>query len=186
MNEKKLLFPNIETERLFLRELRDEDIDFIFKHFSDENVCMYLYDAEPLKEVNEAREIVEWYKNSERKNHSRWGIEHKENKKIIGTCGYHCWDRINNIAEIGYDLGKEFWGQGYMTEALTSIIQNGFNNMALNRIQAFVYTDNKRSNMLLEKLGFVNEGVIREKHLFRGKYYDHYCYSLLKNDWLTK
>ncbi|GEN88193.1 GNAT family N-acetyltransferase [Oceanobacillus sojae] len=108
----------------------------------------------------------------------------KDNKhQRIGTCGYDCWDRTNNIAEIGYDLGYEYWGQGYMKETLISAIESGFNNMALNRITAYVALGNINSTRLLERLGFKNEGIYRDKHLFRGKYYDHYSFSLLKSDW---
>lgn len=74
-------------------------------------------------------------------------------------------------------------GQGYMEEGLVVAIESGFNNMALNRINAFVALENINSIKLLEKLGFKNEGIYRDKHLFRGKYYDHYSFSLLKRDW---
>lgn len=173
----------LETNRLILRELQVEDIDFIFNHFSNENVCQYLFDEEPLTKRDEALEIINWYKDFELKNRSRWGIELKDNGKLIGTCGFHCLDRRNNIVEIGYDLSKNYWRQGYMTEALKIAIDVAFNNMHVNRIQAFVYIENVSSYKLLEKKKFIREGIIREKHFFRGKYYDHYCYSLLKRDW---
>ena len=70
-----------------------------------------------------------------------------------------------------------------MNEALICAIESGFNNMALNRINASVALENINSIKLLEKLGFKNEGIYRDKHLFRGKYYDHYSFSLLKRDW---
>lgn len=182
MNELKWV-KRLETNRLILRELTEDDIDFVYNHFSDEHVCKYLFDEESLGEREEALDIINWYKDFELKDHSRWAIELKENNRLIGTCGYHCLDRRNNIVEIGYDLNKDYWKQGYMTEALKAIIDVGFNNMKLNRIQAYVYIDNEGSYKLLEKNKFIREGVIREKHLFRGKYYDHYCYSLLAKDW---
>lgn len=110
----------------------------------------------------------------------------KSDKESMGTCGYDSWDRENNIAEIGYDLWKEFWGQGYMREALIAAIYSGFNNMDLNRINAFVALDNLRSARLLESLGFKREGIYREKHFYRGEYFDHYTYSLLRREWNTK
>lgn len=116
---------------------------------------------------------------SRRKRHNRWIIEKRDSDVPIGTCGYDLWDRTNNIAEIGYDLWYEFWGCGYMKEALIAAIESGFSNMNLNRINAYVALDINT----LESLGFKNEGIYRDKHLFRGKYYDHYSYSLLKNDW---
>lgn len=172
----------IETSRLILRELKEEDANFIFSHFSDEDVCRYLYDEEPLERLEEALDIISWYKDFETKDHCRWAIEHKQSGNLIGTCGFHNLDRKNNIVELGYDLNKDYWGQGYMLEALEVVVDQAFSNMAINRIQAFVYTGNPGSYRLLEKLHFHQEGVIREKHLFRGKYYDHYCYSLLTND----
>ncbi|MFS1516154.1 GNAT family N-acetyltransferase [Bacillus sp. SCS-151] len=90
----------------------------------------------------------------------------------------------NHIAEIGYDLWLDYWGQGYMKEALTTTIDSAFNNMNLIRINAFVAIENDQSKYLLKSLGFQNEGIHREKHLYRGKYYDHYSYSLLKREWV--
>lgn len=70
-----------------------------------------------------------------------------------------------------------------MKEALISAIESGFNNMKLNRINAYVALGNVNLIKLLERLEFKKEGIYREKHLFRGKYYDHYSFSLLKSDW---
>ncbi len=70
-----------------------------------------------------------------------------------------------------------------MKEALTAAIESGFSNMKLNRINAYVALENKKSSNTLESLGFVNEGIYRDKHLYKGKYYDHYSFSLLKKDW---
>ncbi len=183
---KTTAFPDLKTKRLTLRELTLQDTDFIFKQFSDEDVSKYLYDAEPLMKREEAEEIITWYQNPEGKRQNRWGITNNEDGVIMGTCGYHNWDKTNNIAEIGYDLAVDFWGQGIMYEALVAVLDNGFGNMGLNRIQAFVAVDNKRSTGILEKLGFKCEGIIRDKHLFRGNYYDHYCFSLLKKEWNNK
>ena len=70
-----------------------------------------------------------------------------------------------------------------MAEALKRALKMGFEDMSLNRIQAFVYVDNIRSVNVLTRLGFSKEGIIRDKHFFRGKYYDHFCFSLLKSEW---
>ncbi|WP_010096952.1 GNAT family N-acetyltransferase [Ornithinibacillus scapharcae] len=181
---KQKKFPNIETDRLLLRNVNDEDVDFIYKHFSDERVCEFLYDEELFTNRNDAINFVKWNKNPEEKGYNRWVIIKKGAKQEpIGTCGYDNWDRMNNIAEIGYDLWHEYWGQGYMKEALIRAIESGFKHMNLNRINAYVALENDNSIKLLEKLGFVNEGVYRDKHLFRGSYYDHYSFSLLKRDW---
>ncbi|MGD6875037.1 GNAT family N-acetyltransferase [Bacillus infantis] len=177
------IFLDHETERLFLRKPIAGDTEFIYQLFSDERICEFLYDEEPFTCLAEAEEFVESYSNPEERLYNRWMLVKKEDGRPIGTCGFHCWDRTNHIAEIGYDLWHEYWGQGYMNEALKGAIGHGFSRMGLNRINAYVAIENKASSRLLEKLGFVNEGTYRDKHLFRGKYYDHYSYSLLKKDW---
>lgn len=183
MNSKRN-FPELETERLLLRELNVEDAPFIFKLFSNEKVCKYLYDEEIYTRLEEAKEFIEWNSNPELKMHNRWGVVRKQDNALMGTCGFDSWDTYNHMAEIGFDLWHEYWRFGYMRETLTSAINSGFNNMNLNRINAFVALENDNSARLLEHLGFKNEGIFREKHFFREHYYDHYSYSLLKKDWI--
>ena len=115
-------FPNLETDRLILRNVGNEDIDFIYRHFSNVKVCEFLYDEELYTTRNEAIEFVKWYSNPEEKGFNRWILVEKNSQQQIGTCGFHCWDKTNNIAEIGYDLWHEYWGQGYMNEALICAI----------------------------------------------------------------
>jgi [ribosomal protein S5]-alanine N-acetyltransferase len=176
-------FPELEAERLLLRELNTDDASFIFKLFSNKKVCEYLYDEEIYTTLEDAQEFIEWNANPEQKGRNRWGIVRKEDNALLGTCGFDSWDPYNHIAEIGYDLWHEHWGHGYMKEALIAAIESGFTNMNLNRINAFVALENEKSAKLLERLGFKNEGIFREKHFFKGRYYDHYSYGLLKREW---
>ena len=176
-------FPNLETNRLHLRNISEIDVEFIYKHFADEDTSKYLLDEEPPETLEDAKGIIEWYNEPEKKNQNRWILVEKEKNIPIGTCGFHCWDVDHNKAEIGYDLQKEFWGKGYMREAIEAALKNAFQNMGLNRVQAEVYVENHNSTSILEKFGFVLEGRMREDTFFRNEYYDHYRYSLLKNDW---
>ena len=159
------------------------DADFLLRQFSDEDVCRYLYDAEPFTSIDEAEELVRFFIDPEGKNRNRWIIVEKASGEPIGTCGYSRWDRDNNLADLGYDLGRAHWGRGYMTEALTAALTSGFANMALHRVEAVIAVENIGSYSLVEKLGFHREGIMRDRHLFRGTYYDHYLYSLLAQDW---
>jgi ribosomal-protein-alanine N-acetyltransferase len=179
-------FSSIETDRLTLRPLAIEDTDFIFRHFSDPAVTEHLMDEPPVTEYEQAEEIIRSYLEPKRKTHNRWGITvRKADNQLIGTCGYHKWDKRHHRAEIGYDLSPGFWGQGYMTEALRAIISNGFGHMDLNRIEALVYVENERSIRLLESLGFKREAILRDYFCLNGKFYDHYLYSLLRREWKT-
>ncbi|MEZ4640256.1 MAG: GNAT family protein [Caldilineaceae bacterium] len=174
---------NIETDRLLLKGLDVSDVPFLFEHFSDAYVCRYLYDAEPFTSISEAEDLVKSFANPEKRGINRWIIVDKASNQRIGTCGFHFRDRVNNSTEVGYDLSEAFCRRGIMTEALTAILDVAFHEQGINRIQAFIYPDNVASWRTAEKLGFVREGIVREKHYFRGRYYDHYCYSLLRREW---
>ena len=187
MNEKpsnaELFFPELETERLQLRQLTMDDLDFVYGHFSDPRVAEFLLDEPPISSIVQAREIIEFYQHPERKTWNRWGISLKSSGQLVGTCGFHKWNKRDLHSEIGYDLHPDFWGQGFMTEAIRAVIRNGFETMELNRIAAIVYPQNQRSLQLLHKLGFQTEGLFRDYHHLKGNFYDHDILSLIKRDW---
>ena len=178
------LWEELQTDRLLLRKIFFEDIDFIFNHFKDEEVCRYMVDNEPISTMDEAEEIIKWsHSNESNPNNNRWLILLKNSNKPIGTIGFHRWDRNNNIAEIGYDLSKLYWKQGLMNEAMRTVLKFGFQKMQLNRIQAFVHIENIASYNILKRNGFHTEGIIRDMYLYRGRYHDHYAMALLSKDY---
>ncbi len=176
-------FPALETERLLLKPLTAEYTDFIFRHFGDSAVTQFLLDEPPVTNYAQAEEIVQFYVAGTEKSYNRWIMVRKSDHQPIGTCGYHKWNKRNLRAEIGYDLNPDFWGQAYMTEALNAVIANGFEKMGLNRIEAVVYVENKRSIRLLQKLGFKQEGVLRDYYCVDAKFYDHCVFSLIRREW---
>lgn len=171
-----MFFNNIETERLVLKNISSDDRDFIFSEFSDDVVNRYLFDAEPLTDVEGADEIINFYTQQEPRLQNRWIIIRKSDGIKMGTCGFHCWNQTEYKVEIGYDLKEEFWGNGYMQEAIKEIITFAIRNMNIKEISACIYIDNKRSIHLVENLGFVLSGSTYE--LFRDKKYLHNIYSL--------
>jgi ribosomal-protein-alanine N-acetyltransferase len=173
----------LETENLILKPIEMSYKEYIFKQFSNSDVTRFMVDEEPFSKMEEAEKLINSYTVPEPRMQHRWVIIRKSDTVPIGTCGYHNWNTKDNICEIGYDLSPEYWGMGYMTEALRKIITIGFENMDLNRIQAFVHVQNSRSVDLLLRLGFKQEGIVREQFFFRGKYYDHFSFSLLKREW---
>jgi ribosomal-protein-alanine N-acetyltransferase len=176
-------FPPLETDRLYLRSLTLADLEFVFQHFSDPTVTQYMLDEPPLTELAQAQELIEFYQDPLGKPYNRWGLERKEDGHLIGTCGYHNWRPRYFRAEIGYDLNPASWGQGYMTEALRTVLQHGFERIGLNRIEALVYPENVRSLRLLQKLGFQSEGILRDYFCLDGQFYDHTLLSLLRRAW---
>jgi ribosomal-protein-alanine N-acetyltransferase len=89
-----------------------------------------------------------------------------------------------HYAETGYELHREYWRQGIMTEAMSVILTYGFTELGLHRIEADIDPRNTRSMSLLLKLGFTYEGNLRQRYFFRGQFEDEHYYGLLKDEWL--
>lgn len=169
MNEISCKFPIIETERLILRKLETTDINDLFEILSSERVTKY-YGKYPMENLSEAEDLIlKFHKAFEDQKSIRWGIELKETNRIIGTCGFHCWNKNHFRAEVGYELGEAFWNKGYATEAICAILKYGFEFMELERIEAIVYPENKYSEKLLLNLGFEHEGLLKKYANFRDK-----------------
>lgn len=174
------MFPILETERLILREITKNDVDAIFSCFSNDDVTRY-YGQETLEKIEQAEAFVDFFINSyKEKRGIRWGIERKGNQGIIGTIGFNAWSPKHKRAEIGYEIHPEYWGKGYTFEAVSKVIQFGFDEFGLTRIGAVVFIDNEASNNLLTKAGFHKEGVLRDYMYQNGEAYDTYLYSILK------
>ena len=143
-------YPRIETERLYLRELTLDDAPEVQVHFSDPTVTAMM-DIEPCDDLEAARGIIAYHLND---TGARWGVFNRETDRLIGTCGFHCWDEASAQAEIGFDLSRTYWGQGLMREAVDAALAFGVAAMSLSEIRAFADRGNSRSIRLLERLGF--------------------------------
>lgn len=176
-------FPEIYTERLYLRKISLKDAEILFNYWSDPEVTKYL-NVTTFKNIEQAysmiRALNSLYNNKEG---FRWAIVTKKDNNVIGTCGYNNWIKKSSRGEIGYELGKEYWGKGYASEAVKEIIKYGFKNMNLNRIEAFTVPEATSSINLLKKLGFKQEGTLRQYGYWNMRYWDENIYSLLKRDW---
>lgn len=175
-------FPQIETNNLVLREMELSDAEAIFQIYADNDVTKYI-DMETATDLAQAKFLVnrrvELFRSGQR---IRWGIARKDDNIIIGSCGFTQWNKNSHQAEIGYELAKKHWRKGIMTEALEAVIYFGFQRMELNRIEALVMLENIASITLLEKLGFREEGILREYGYWKGKFHDLKMFSLLKRD----
>lgn len=175
-------FPVLETERLVLRKITNEDANSILKYLSDEEVMKY-YGLEPFKSINDAIDEISWYQSLQNnKTGIRWGITLKNQGIVIGSCGFHNSVSQHFRTEIGFELSKERWGKGIALEAVEAIICYGFEHMNFQRIEALIEPPNRSSQKLVEKLGFFREGLLRNYEFTRGIFDDLYMYSLLKQD----
>lgn len=171
-----MLFVDIETTRLHLQNISMEDRDFIYSKFSDDAVNRYLFDAKPMSDVNEADELIRFYLQPEPRAQHRWILTRKTDGVKMGTCGFHCWNRKDGSVEVGYDLKQEFWGQGYVSEAMMAIIAFAMESLDVKTISACISVDNQKSIRVVEKLGFMPTGL--EMLEFRGIEYPHRRYVL--------
>lgn len=179
---EKNVFVEIQTNRLLLRKMEIADAPVLYKYWSDEEVTKYM-NILSFESIKQAEDMIAFLNSLSVEGKAfRWSIICKSNKQILGTCGFNNWDKENQRAEIGYELGKEHWGQGFMTEALSALISHGFEMMELNRIQALAEPANVLSRKILMKLGFKEEGLLRQYEKARGNFIDINMYSIVKND----
>lgn len=174
----------IDSERFTLRPIHKSDVEDIFEIFSDKEVMKY-YDLLPFNSIEDAIAQGDIFRKSfEDKSMIRWGIELKENKKIIGTCGFFAFSEDSMKAEMGYELNRNYWNSGIMSEALRLIIEFIFSQTKINRIEAYVEPQNIASMKLLETLKFTKEGLLRQYERCRGELIDITIWRLLRNDYL--
>jgi ribosomal-protein-alanine N-acetyltransferase len=172
------LYPTLATERLILREPTPDDAVAVFAIFSDTKVTQY-HDSPTYSELVQA---VGWLERRAsafaNRRAIRWMIVCKEDNVVIGSCGFGSCDNTNHTAEIGYELASAYWKRGVMTEALTAILEFGFHTMELRRVIAQVMLDNTASIQLLIRLGFENEGVLKQHGFWKGEHHDLYQFAL--------
>ena len=107
----------------------------------------------------------------------------KSTSLAIGTCLLFRFEEASARAELGYVLGRAYWGQGLMQEALEALVGCAFGSMGLRRLEAEVDTRNRSSARLLQRLGFTKEGLLRQRWLTKGEARDFEMYGLLRNEW---
>jgi len=170
------MFTDIETSRLVLKCIEPGDRDFIFEEFQSDFINRYLYDQEPMTDISQANELIDFYTMAGPRKQNRWVLIDKTTNTKLGTCGFHLLNPDNKEVEIGFELMEQYTGRGYMLEAAAAIIEFARHKMKVERIRAIVYIENSNCIKLLERLGFIKVG--EEETEFRGQIYPHNIYVL--------
>jgi [ribosomal protein S5]-alanine N-acetyltransferase len=174
-------FPDLETQRLWLRQATQEDTKAVFAVFSDPKVTRF-HDLDTFTHLDEAMGVIErWVRGFENGHRIRWGIARKQDNYLIGSCGFR-WDKEVNAAVVGYELASEFWRQGIMSEALHAILQYGFGRRGMQFVIAQIMLENVASRRLLEKLGFRSQGVLKERGSWKGEHHDLEQFMLMRRE----
>lgn len=177
---KFLPFPTLNTERLLLRQVTKNDADAIFALRSNDEVMKYI--PRPyLKNREDALELIAAFDNKiENGIGINWGIAFlDEPEKILGIIGHYRLKPEHYRAEVGYMLFPEYKGKGIVSEALQKVAEYGFKEMKLHSIEAILDPENKGSEKVLIKNGFVKEAHLIENEYYEGRFLDTLIYSLL-------
>lgn len=176
-------FPVLETNRLRLIELNSTHSEDLFNQFSLEDVTRY-YGMDPLLTLEQAEKMIVNMNNGfTEKRSARWGIQLKETSELAGTIGLNNLQLWSKKCEVGYDLHPNYWGNGYVTEALEKVLFHCFDTLELSRVGALTFPENKASWKLLVKSGFEKEGLLRNYLYQGGKTHDAFVFSITKEDW---
>lgn len=174
---------HLETDRLIIRKLREEDLHDLYAYRSDPEVCRYQgYEPETLEGC---RQIIEWQKDKEYGPPNQWaklGLELKSEKKLIGDISLKPEGDVR-VVEFGISLSRDFQGLGLASEGLSVILDHLFAEKEVHRITAVMDVDNPAVIALVDRLGFRREGHYIKSFFDSGEWRDEYFYALLKGDW---
>lgn len=174
--------PVLQSAQLVLRPITEKDTAALFSLFSNEEVTRYM-DIDAFNNITEATQIMTFFRERwEKQEGMRWAITFKEKDELIGTCGFHHWNKTHYKIELGYDLQPAYWGKGIMTEAIPLALKFVYEELQFNRVEAFVDPLNSASSRLLGRLGFRHEGMLRDAFFEKGQFVDADLYSLLRRD----
>ncbi|MGP4076497.1 GNAT family N-acetyltransferase [Halobacillus sp. K22] len=175
-----------EGEHLYLREIVPDDWESLHTYASNEEACKF----QPWGPNNEQDSIFfvqQAIRDREVRHRSRFvfAIINKESGRVVGNIEMNIidWD---GVGEIGFIIHPDHWGKGYATEAAHLILKHSFERCELHRVEANCSPDNIASLNVLEKIGMILEGKLRQNILVKGSWRDSCVYSMLKDEWSAK
>ena len=175
--------PTLAAPRVALRWLTEADIGALYGIFSNPMVMRY-WATPPMSDIALARKLVaDIHEGFRAQRLFQWGIARLEDDRIIGTCTLFAINESQGRGEIGFALGHEFWGRGYMKEALTALLDFAFGTLGMRRLEADVDPRNAGSLHAVERLGFRREGLLRERWKVDDELQDSVVLGLLSHEW---
>lgn len=172
--------PTLHTARLRLRPFDDSDAGDLFALHSSARVLRY-WDSPPWSERGRAERFIAGSRQmAEAGTGARLAVDRSSDGAFIGWCSVSRWNQEHRSAALGFCFAEAAWGQGYATQAARKLVGWAFDTLELNRIQAETDTRNLASARVLEKLGFVREGTLREDCIVSGEVSDSWVYGLIR------
>lgn len=178
-------FTNVRllTARLELRPLSLGDAEQLLGIYSDPEFMRY-WSSKPWTHIDQAIALIE---NDRRElaagEHLRLGVYLRDQGGLIGTCSLFNLNEGCRRGEVGYGIARAHWRRGYMVEAVSALITFAFTELGLHRVEADIDPRNEGSARGLERLGFLREGLLRERWIVGEEVSDSALYGLLKREW---
>ena len=174
----------IETDRLVLRQFQYSDDEDMLEYWISDPAIQFMYSEPVYSTKNEVKELLDKYINSYQNcDYYRWAVIEKKSQICIGQIAFFLVNTQNHFGEIEYCIGSKFQRNGYMTEAVKAIIDYGFNDMNLHKVQVCHKENNEASKGVIQKCNFKYEGVLRDFFYMNGKYVSRLYYSILREEW---
>lgn len=172
---------HIETARLLLRDLEEDDVHGMFELDSDKEVHTYLGNK-PVKTLEEAKKNIDFIRIQYRENGiGRWAVEEKATGDFVGWSGFKLITEPINGREMYYDLGYRFikraWGQGYATETALASLEYGFTQLGQSNIYGMADIEHASSNRILQKIGMMKVNEFTYEDIV------HNFYQISKDAW---
>ena len=171
----------IHTERLFLRKILPDDAEVMFRNWANDAEVTRFMRWAAHKDADETRKTIQdWFDGYSNKTY-HWGICIKGGE-IIGSLGIFNVNESDGCAEMGYCIGRKWWGQKYTTEAVKAVIRYMFENTDIERIEAFHSVLNPASGKVMLNAGMRCEGFARHKYKAHGVFHDCDMYAIVRED----
>lgn len=173
--------------RVALRPLKFYDAQNIYDNVKDKSITHYTIQIPYPYHIRDAHKFIKYSEKARREKSAYiFGIELKDSKQVIGIVSLSKIDRKNKNCELGYWLGKKYWGKGIASTAVKLVLDFGFNKLNLHRIYSIIFASNTASLRVLEKNKFLLEGVLFESVWRNGIWHNMMTYGLLKDDFNKK
>ena len=179
-------FPVLESDCIRLRGIRESDHDGLFALFSDPQVMRYWSYPAWTQLAQAQAKVEEIIRQRREQDILVWAIAERSSDLLIGTVAVFAFNREQGRAEIGYSLHADWQGRGLASEALQLVLGYVLEELGLRRIEADIDPRNLRSCRLVEKFGFVREGLLRQRWLVNGEACDSVIYGLLAQDFIAQ
>ena len=176
-----IYIPTLNSGKIKLRRILKTDIDDVYEYASDPATSEFLLWSPHPDRSYTKRYLDHLDKKYRRGEFYDWGIEFEG--KMIGTCGFTSFSIENNSAEIGYVLNKNFWGKGIASKVARMVMEYGFIELGLNRIEAKYMVEYDSSRRVMEKCLMTSEGVLRSAIYSKNRYRDIGVYSILREEY---